>query len=87
MEICNFREYYSANFKFSPGKECYCGLIAGIIGFLIAGLIVGYLTDIEIEHVSIISHLTSSNTENAAINDAVAGFIGFYFRFNLNSYE
>ncbi|OEC87670.1 MULTISPECIES: DUF5518 domain-containing protein [Methanobacterium] len=52
------------------------GLMAGIIGFLIAGLMVGYLTDIEIEHISIIGHLTSSNTKNAAINGAVAGFIG-----------
>ena len=42
---------------------------AGLIGFLIIGLIVGYLK--------------SSNTENAAINGAVVGFIGGFIFFSI----
>ena len=58
-------------------KAVIGGLFAGIIGFLIAGLITGYyLTSSKTEHITITGHLTSSDRDNIAINGAVAGFIG-----------
>ena len=50
------------------------GLMAGVVGFLLAGIIVGYLT--------------SGDNQEVAINGMIVGFVGgHYFHINWNSNE